>query len=392
MKPVIVGIDPGTTAAFAVIDLNGQVLKVHSKKEMDSFELKRSILESGKPLIIAVDKARMPQNVEKIAASFGCKIYEPDEDLSKEEKDDIVKKIELKNQHEKDALASALHAYKSLSRQFSKIDSTLSSLGLESYSDRIKEMISNKTAKNIAEAIEKVLEKKEEPQPIIQKTEVIDWKNTAENYQRKCSDIKKRYEILRIYSEKMDERAKSLEKQKQQMLGDERIKNDEMRKQVIKDKEIKSRDIMIKQLQYELKKERNASEAYKQKLAKEDETEEMRKQGYVPVIPVKDFSREQILRAHREFGVTDEIIWFENTRPSKQAARAIISLNPRLIIGKFDKEIEKMLKNAGLAIIDLIPEKKLYYASLPEEDIEHLIKSSERKNFLDWLESYRRRI
>ncbi len=393
MKPVIVGIDPGTTSAFAVLDLHGEIMRIHSKKEMRLSELKRSILEVGKPLIVSTDKSTVPVNVEKIAASFGCKIHEPERDLTKKEKLKILSKIKIKtkNIHEKDALASAIHTYKSLSKQFLKIDSILSSLGLEYYSDKIKEMISNKTAKNIQEAIERVLKKKKIEEPILVREDNRDFKSLSQKYQKKLKELKKSHDILKIYSDRLENKVKNLEKQKNQLLEEEKKKNDEMRKKVLKDKEIKSRDIMIKQLQFELKKERKSSKIYKQQLAKDNEIQDIIDETHVPIIPVNNFSKESIMKAHREYGLKDQVVWFERVRISKRAARTLISLQPRLIIAKLDEEIEKMLKNARIPVVGLEPEKRIYYASLPEEDIRHLIKRSERKNFLQWLNKYKKR-
>jgi hypothetical protein len=51
-----------------------------------------------------------------------------------------------------------------------------------------------------------------------------------------------------------------------------------------------------------------------------------------------------------------------------------------------------MLKKAGIITVDtLTPEERKYYAGISSEKIENEIKKFERKNFMDWLEDYRKR-
>ncbi len=118
-KPLVVGIDPGNTSAVAALDLEGELVFLESRKEFSRPEIIERIIEEGHPVIVSCDKEEMPSNVEKIASSLGATRFEPEEDLP------VQRKEELgigDNSHEKDAHASALHAYKSLSKQFRKIN------------------------------------------------------------------------------------------------------------------------------------------------------------------------------------------------------------------------------------------------------------------------------
>lgn len=144
------------TTAVAVVDLNGRVIAVKSKKEFKKQEILEFISQYGKPLIVATDKKKPPKFVEKIASTCGCILFSPRNDMQVEEKNVITKEFGL-SVHEKDAVASAKYAYKNYILQFSKIDTSLSSLGLGKYGDKVKEMILLRKAKNIAEAIERVV-------------------------------------------------------------------------------------------------------------------------------------------------------------------------------------------------------------------------------------------
>jgi predicted RNase H-like nuclease (RuvC/YqgF family) len=344
-------------------------------------------------LIIATDKKRIPQPITKIAASFNCKIFNPDHDLTVEEKDDIVR-IPIKDVHEKDALAAATFAYKYFAPQFNNIDRNLEALGLSHYRDQVKEMIINKEAKNIAEAIEKIKPKEEkiEKVPTVTKEVYLNWRERAKELEKKFKDEERRYDILRSYSEKIEDKSKELEKQKQEYIEEQMKKNEDTRKKVIKEKEIKTRDILIKQLQFELAKQKNFNSVYEEQLKIQEELENIQNENLMPVIIIQEFTKESVLNANKRFNIRNKIIWIKNFRFSKSSANVVISLKPKVLIGNIDEETKDMLKKAGIITVDtLIPEERKYYAGISSEKIENEIKKVERKNFTDWLEDYRKR-
>ncbi len=151
LKPIIVGIDPGTTTAVAILDLSGSLIAVKSKKEFSKADVVDFITQYGKPVLISTDKSKTPFLVEKISALFGCELFKPEQDISVKEKNGLAKDIEVSNRHEKDALAAAKAAYKSKATQFSKINANVSVS-----QDAVKQMILEKRAKNIKEALEKL--------------------------------------------------------------------------------------------------------------------------------------------------------------------------------------------------------------------------------------------
>lgn len=388
-KPfLVVGIDIGVTSAVAIFDLKNNLLNIESRREFSTSEIIKHILDFGNPLIIATDKRKTPSSIAKIASSFNCRLFHPDHDLTSEEKDRIVK-MYVKNQDERDAMSSAIFAYRSYVSQFANVDKALASMNLESESDRVKEMILNKKAANISEAIEKIVGK---PKEVVQRRVVeenLDWKETAENLKREISQQKKSYEILRMYSRKLEERLKLTEKQKDQLKNDNMRKNEETRKEVIKDKEVQARDILIRQLQFELGKLRNATEAYREKVAKELELREIQNKNSLPVVLIKEFTRESITDAHKEFGIRNSIVWVRSFKQSRAASKLLIYFKPKLVLGNLDKNTEEMLKGAGVYALNIEPDLKKFYASIDEEKLRSAIKESQKKSLLEWLESYR---
>lgn len=118
-KPLIIGIDPGNTSALAALNLDGELEFLISRKEFSHDKMIREIVEAGYPVVIATDRAEIPSTVDKIAASVGAMKFTPENNLSRQRKNKLGKG---ENSHEKDAHASALHAYKRLSKQIRKIN------------------------------------------------------------------------------------------------------------------------------------------------------------------------------------------------------------------------------------------------------------------------------
>lgn len=118
-KALIVGIDPGNTSAVAALNLDGEIELLESRREFAREKIIEEIIQIGKPVVIASDREELPSNVEKIAQSMGSEKFTPEEDLSSRKKNQLG---EGENSHEIDALASAKHAFNSLSRNIRKIN------------------------------------------------------------------------------------------------------------------------------------------------------------------------------------------------------------------------------------------------------------------------------
>ncbi|MEM5778753.1 MAG: DUF460 domain-containing protein, partial [Candidatus Aenigmatarchaeota archaeon] len=309
MKPILVGVDIGVTTGLAIYDLNRNLLYVGNKRNISIENLIKEISSFGKPIIIATDKKKVPQPIAKIAASFNCKVFSPDHDLTTEEKENIIR-IPIKDEHEKDALAAATFAYKYFAPQFNNIDKNLESLGLKEYSDKVKEMIINKEAKNIAEAIEKIRPKEEEKKVIVKEI-YLNWREKAKELENELKEAKRSYEILKTYTQKLEEKIKELERQKQELLEEQVKKNEETRKMVLKDKEIKLRDILIKQLQFELRKQKSLKASLEEQVKIQDELNKIQSENLLPVIKIQDFTKENIFNANKKFNIRNKVVWIK---------------------------------------------------------------------------------
>ncbi len=118
---VVVGVDPGTTTAVAVVSLDGSVLDVASSRTNDTAEVTEWIIEHGRPVVVAADVTPMPETVEKLRRSFSAAGWEPERDLPVDEKKHRTREHAYDNDHERDAMAAALYAFDAHESQFDRV-------------------------------------------------------------------------------------------------------------------------------------------------------------------------------------------------------------------------------------------------------------------------------
>lgn len=138
--------DPGTTVGVAILDLHGELVELRSKREASKSDLIKHILKFGKPLIIASDVNPMPKTIKKLASAFGSRTYYPEVSLTNLEKEDIASDFEeeIKNSHQKDALAAAIKAFRSYHELFIRVEKSLKNRK-EMYDDVIKIVLKKKS-------------------------------------------------------------------------------------------------------------------------------------------------------------------------------------------------------------------------------------------------------
>jgi predicted RNase H-like nuclease (RuvC/YqgF family) len=159
-RPVIVGVDPGIYTGLAVLDISGNLLYLHSSKNLDRSKIASILSDIGKPVVIATDVNPPPDTVKKLSAMFDTQLYVPPTSLSTAEKRTLADQVypEYNDTHQRDALAAAYRAYRELSEKFKQIELYVSKRRLNLDVDKIKESLVR--GKTIAEAIEEEIERK----------------------------------------------------------------------------------------------------------------------------------------------------------------------------------------------------------------------------------------
>jgi len=126
---LIVGVDPGTTAGYAVLDTSGRLVAAGASKELDLASLIAAVEPLGKVLYVGTDKAKVPGFVASFAAKFGAKVIAPSEDLRREDKRVMTLSFDARNDHEQDALAAALYALKQAQPLLTRIAKFIDAVG-----------------------------------------------------------------------------------------------------------------------------------------------------------------------------------------------------------------------------------------------------------------------
>ena len=204
-KLLVVGIDPGTTTAYAVLDLSGNVVSVKSAKNLGINALLAEVTQLGKIAVIGTDKAKIPSLVEDFSAKTGARIIYPKEDLKVEEKKSMVKEFKTENEHQDDALASSLFAFKRIKGILERIDAFVKDNKKENIKDGIIDLVLTKEV-SIREAADIIENYDKEEASIIKK--VIEEKTLRQNDFLKLYRIAKRYEKEFVLLKKQNDNLK----------------------------------------------------------------------------------------------------------------------------------------------------------------------------------------
>jgi len=201
-KLLIAGIDPGTTLGYALLDLKGNAVKIKSSKQLDMSSLILEMIKEGKVVVIGTDRKKAPRFVDKLSSKIGARLIKPEEDLSVEQKRELTKGEEFGNEHEKDALASAIYAFKRIRSLLIKVDFYLKEHDKENIKNEVEEIVLKDYKVNISEAIAMVEqpEKQEEKKKKRIKTGRTKEEEYYEEEKEKLKDVReveRRLEMLK---------------------------------------------------------------------------------------------------------------------------------------------------------------------------------------------------
>lgn len=113
---LIVGVDPGKTSAIACLDLDGRLVFTEHKTHAGIAWIISAIESVGVPSVISCDR-EPDDTVRKIGAAFNARLFYPKAQMTVDEKREMAKPFGITNQHERDACAAAVKAYRSYSNK-----------------------------------------------------------------------------------------------------------------------------------------------------------------------------------------------------------------------------------------------------------------------------------
>jgi len=333
---VIVGIDPGTTTAVALVDVDGETLEVWSSRTIDTSELIEWIIERGRPVVVAADVTPMPNTVEKIRRSFDATDWVPERDLLIDEKQHRTREHGYDNDHQRDALAAALFAFDDYEETIRSVSSEISA------ADDRAEMIARVVAGG--ESLEAVLAEDSEEHPENDGTEAATEPAEPSPEQRRIQQLETQVESLQTHVEaleaELDDREDEIEEYETALSEARR----EERRDAQERRSVTRLERTVERLETERDEQAEANEALEAKLERLKalwrldhsnfaDVEEA-KQGLVPVKPIAKFTRAAIEDAEAAFGLApDDVVLLEDaTGAGAETARYLASLEPRVVL------------------------------------------------------------
>lgn len=294
----IVGIDPGTTTAVAILDLNGNLLGVKSQKNWKLHNVIEYILSFGKPIVIATDKSTPPDYVLKIKAAFNAILYAPKDDLSVEKKKNLASYYKFVNDHERDAIAAAKDAFNSYKNKLMSVEKRIPA-GFDS--DKIKaEILKGVPLKDLLK----------EEKEVVRKEKVVHEEVSHEDVERKEKLIKELEEENKILKDKISELKKEVERLKSKIVSLSRKEHEKVRK----DNYIRSLEVEIVELKKILKEKDKMIEELNNRIEVLKRMKFLEFSGWRGVKVLRKFTKDEIERVDREYGINeDDIIYIEDS-------------------------------------------------------------------------------
>jgi predicted RNase H-like nuclease (RuvC/YqgF family) len=336
---VLVGVDPGTTTAVAILDLDGEVLDVLSTRTADTADIVEWIVERGRPLVVAADVTPMPETVEQVRRSFDAAGWTPPSDLPIDEKQHRTREHAYDNDHERDAMAAALEAYDDHADQFRRVDRKVPP-GVDTGAV-LADVLDGESVETALAARadddgddDAATEPDNEPSPE---------QRRIRDLERQVDRLQDHVEDLEATADRKDARIEELEAELDEARREERREARERR-------EVSRLERQVSRLEGELEAERDRADDLAAKvermkaLWKLDHSNfsdvEAEKDGLVPVKPVEEFTVAAIEAADESYGLSeDDVVYLRDAGGAgRSTAERLVDIAPRVV-----------LKNGGLS-------------------------------------------
>jgi hypothetical protein len=287
---IIAGIDPGTTTALAVLNLEGQLLHLGSSRTTSISATIETLSHLGRPLIIATDVNPTPHSVERIRRSFNAVSCTPPESLSIEEKIELTQHMEYANTHERDALAAALYAYRKYKNKFQQIE---------------RKTLKNADAEEIKAKVVRGAPIDSTPEPA--KTETTPTPRKTETPSIKKETVRKQQEQIKILKEYINELQKQITSKDLEIRALQnkiRTLQTKEHEKLKRDKEIRIRNKKIRQLKTEIQRKDSKIRQLKELNHKINQMRKLEITGHAtPVKVVESFTRDSIKQTQENYGI-----------------------------------------------------------------------------------------
>lgn len=385
--PVIVGIDPGTTTAVAVVGTGGEVLDVLSTRTADTAAVIEWIIERGRPLLVAADVTPMPETVEKIRRSFDAAGWTPERDLPIDVKQHRTREEGYDNDHERDAMAAAFGAYDAHKAQIKRIARKVP------------------PRQDVGEVLERVIAGEEPLQRVLSDlaSEESEEEEEHEHVEHEPTAEERRIRRLETQVERLQDHVETLEETIQQK--DDRIEEyerklsdarSEQRREARKNREVTRLERDNNRLERELEAERERVTELDGKLERLKELWKLdhsnfadvseKRAGLVPVKVIEQFTRDAIEYADEQFGLAeDDVIYLRDASGAgRSTAELLATVEPQIVLrsGQLSDIADHILFEAEIPVApeELVTIQEVdELAVARESEVEEAIEDWERR-------------
>ena len=353
---VIVGIDPGTTTAAAVVGLDGSVLDVLSTRTADTSEITEWLIDRGQPLLVAADVTPMPETVEQFRRTFDAAGWTPPSDIPVDEKKHRAPDHAFENDHERDAVAAAVSAYDDHADQFERITRKV-----PPKFDR-GEVIARVLAEELS--VEAVLRDLEEEDTEEDASVEHEPRELTEEEQR-IRDLERQVDRLQSHVEELEATIEEKDARIEELEAELSTARREERREARKRQEVTRLRRRAQALERDLEREEERNEELEDKLKRlkalwrldhsnfSDVAEE--KQGLVPVKPIDEFTKTAIHEADEQYGLAaDDVIYLRDASGAgRSTAELLVDVNPRVVLrdgGQLSEVADRVLFEADIPV------------------------------------------
>ncbi len=370
----IVGIDPGNTVGIAILDLSGNIISVESRKEWSSSDVSEHILSFGKPVIIATDRKSPPDYILKIRASFNCILHTPKDDISVEKKKALTSGYKTRNDHERDALASAIEAFNAFKSKLRNVEKRVP----EGYDiDEIKAgIIKGHSLRLMLEKREDEREKAEREEDYISREEITRRDRIIANLKKENMELEKEIQELKREIERLKEKIYHISSEEHRKIRELNL--------------VRSLQSEIRDLRKAVKKRDETIRELRDKIDALKKMKYLEFRGWKAIKVLRKFTKDEIERLENSAGIESEdvILIKDVAGGGKTNAEMLVKRKIRAVIAKgemshlamevFERESIPVIKEDDLEIM-VFDEFALVRSEQLERAVDEAIKRLEKR-------------
>lgn len=297
--------------------------------------------------------------MEKLASSFGCKIFYPEISFSVLEKQELVKSFmdRVKNEHEMDALAASLKAWKRYRKFFTRVSSLLYKKNASEFFEEVIKKLLKVEGENIEKIVEEIVKKKKEKP----KEEIV--KKPENKLEKILQEKERKIEEAR---EELDRLTYILSKKRAELLAFKKIK-------------LSLSEIEV--CRKELEDLKRANELLKK-------FEKIRMKKLEPLIELESINSLELENLDKLLGLENRVIYCN----SLNNLNVLNNFGIKALVTGSDEKFDA--SNLEFPVIKL--EKEFIQnvdgiKCVREDELESILAEARKHGLIKWLENYRKR-